>query len=64
MDLLPVTLDEMLKEIERECALRRRVYPRWVGQGKISQDKADRQIEVMEAIRAELWCRRKLANSG
>jgi len=41
---------EKLKCIEREIALRRRVYPKWIASGKLKQEKADREIAVMEAI--------------
>lgn len=51
---LPITLDAQVKEIEREIALRRRVYPRWTEAGKLSQAAADRQIAVMEAVAATL----------
>jgi hypothetical protein len=51
---LPITLDAQVKEIEREIALRRRVYPRWTEAKKLSQATADRQIAVMEAVAATL----------
>lgn len=35
---------------EREVKQRRRVYGRWVADGRMTQAFADRQIEVMEAI--------------
>ena len=44
----------MIAEVERELRLRRRVYPQWVAAGKLSQQKADRQIAVMEAIAERL----------
>jgi hypothetical protein len=34
----------------RELNYRRRVYPRWIAAGKLKQEDADRQIELMEAI--------------
>ena len=34
----------------RELAMRRRVYPRWVSLGKMTQEKADREIALMQAI--------------
>lgn len=34
----------------RELEMRRRVYPRWVQKGNLTQDRADREIEIMEAI--------------
>jgi hypothetical protein len=49
-DLFPVTLDEMVREVEREITLRRRVYPRAVASKRMSQDKADKQIAIMEAV--------------
>ena len=39
--------------IERELKMRRRVYPRWVENGKMTQADADREIAVMEAILAD-----------
>jgi hypothetical protein len=36
--------------VERELTMRRRVYPRWVGAGKVSQAKADAEIATMEAV--------------
>ncbi|WP_426163012.1 hypothetical protein [Sandarakinorhabdus sp. DWP1-3-1] len=34
----------------REANMRRRVYPRWVENGKMRQASADREIALMEAI--------------
>lgn len=45
-------IDWTVKEAcaRRELAFRRRLYPRWVEQRKLSQDEADREIEIMSAI--------------
>lgn len=43
-----------IRGAEREIALRERVYPRWVAEGKMKQDKADHEIAVMKAIRETL----------
>lgn len=51
---LPITLPAQIAEVEREIKLRQRVYPRWVGLGKLSQMQADRQIEVMRAVAESL----------
>jgi hypothetical protein len=51
---LPVPIAEQVAEIKREIALRQRVYPRWVGLGKLTQRAADRQIAVMQAVLAKL----------
>ena len=41
---------EKLKCVEREIAMRRGVYPKWIASGMLKQEKADREIAVMEAI--------------
>lgn len=51
---MTITLDEQLEEVKREIGLRRRLYPRWVTDGKMSQAKADRGIAAMEAVRETL----------
>ncbi len=35
---------------EREARMRRRVYPRWVEQKKMSLSQADKQIALMDEI--------------
>ncbi len=37
----------------REVKMRRRVYPRWVAGGRMTQAKADEEIAIMEAIAAD-----------
>jgi hypothetical protein len=39
--------------IKREIAMRKRVYPRWTGSGKMKDDEAEREIAIMEAIAAD-----------
>ena len=46
----PVTYAEMLACAKRELALRNSVYPRFVKQGRMKQEKADREILVMAGI--------------
>lgn len=41
---------DKLKSVERELGFRRRVYPRRVGDGKMKQADADREIAIFEAI--------------
>lgn len=48
--LFEIDWAEKLAEVERELVMRRRVYPRSVSSGKLSQERADRGIAVMEAI--------------
>lgn len=48
-DLFPITIEDEIQELEREVALRKRVYPRWTADGRLTKVKADRQIAVMES---------------
>lgn len=50
----PVPLDRQIKAVERELAMRRRVYPSWVAKGRMSQANADEEIAAMEAVLATL----------
>jgi len=43
---------ELAECAEREVKLRKRVYPRRVDEGRMTQALADRQIALMEAIAA------------
>lgn len=45
------TAADKKKAIERELNYRRRVYPRWIADGRMTQKLADQQIEIFEAIR-------------
>lgn len=36
--------------LERELRLRRKVYPRWVAEGRMKMRDAEHETEVMEAI--------------
>lgn len=49
-----ITIERQIECIRREVNMRRRVYPRWVAAGKMSQAKAAEEIEVMEAVQAHL----------
>lgn len=45
-----VTVAEMIAELRRELAMRRSVFPRLVGAGKIAQSQADRRILIFEEL--------------
>lgn len=47
------TAADKLRAVERELAYRRRVYPRMVMAGKMTDNAAAAQIAVMEAIEAD-----------
>lgn len=40
--------------VQREIAMRKRVYPRWVASGKMTKPKADHEIATMEAVLATI----------
>lgn len=44
------TIQELIKCVERECSLRRVVYPARVAQRKMSEDSARHQVECMDHI--------------
>lgn len=48
-----ISYDQKRACLERELKMRRRVYPRWVQDGRMSQAKADEEIAVMKAILAD-----------
>lgn len=45
-----VTLTEQMKVVKREIDYRRRLYPRWVAEKRMTQQEADYQIEAMEYV--------------
>lgn len=45
---------QLVECIERELGYRRRVYPKMVASGRMSQDKSDREISQMETIKEKL----------
>lgn len=49
-DLLAVTIDEMIKEAEREMAMRQRLYPMWVETKRMTQATADKQTRALSGI--------------
>lgn len=51
-------LSDQIACVEREIAMRGRVYPGWVGKGKMKQQDADIEMALMEAVKATLtWLR-------
>jgi hypothetical protein len=45
-----ITNLEKLKCAQRELEMRKRVYPRWVAENKMTQSFCDREMRVMAAI--------------
>ena len=44
------SLDDQIAEVERELAMRRRVYAKFVLSGKMTKTAADRQTANMQAV--------------
>ena len=53
MTAAPMTAQEKRECAEREVRQRRRVYPRLIEAGRMTAQKAAREIELMEAIAAD-----------
>lgn len=45
-----MTLEEQIKCVKREIDYRKRLYPVWVQNGKMTQNDANYQIECMECV--------------
>lgn len=60
----PIPIAAQIACVEREIAMRHRVYPRWVAAGKLTQAKADAEIAAMTAVRESLSDRGALALQG
>lgn len=45
-----VTITEQIKVVRREIDYRKRLYPRWVADGRMTQLEANYQIEAMEYV--------------
>jgi len=44
-----IPIERQIKCIDRELAIRKRVYPRWVDAERMTQEDADDEIASMEA---------------
>jgi hypothetical protein len=49
----PITRADKAACLTREVKMRARAYPRWVGQGRMTQAQADREIAIMQAVLAD-----------
>jgi hypothetical protein len=56
---MPFTIDEKLKELDREIMQRHRVYKRLIASGKMHKDTASRQIAILSEIAADYRDRAK-----
>jgi hypothetical protein len=47
---LPISLDAQIREVEREIEMRKRVYPRWVEAGRLTEQKAAAGLFAMHCV--------------
>lgn len=47
---LAVPLSSQIACVEREIAMRERVYPRWVVENRMTKAKADAELDAMRAV--------------
>lgn len=45
-----VSIYDQIACVEREIAMRRRAYPRWIEQGRMTPQKSAQEIAAMEAV--------------
>ena len=45
-----VPIEEQIRAVRRELALRAKLYPVWVARKKLKQADADRELQAMEAV--------------
>lgn len=43
-------IDDLVRAAERELAMRERLYPQWVKGGRMTQEKADHEIQAQRQI--------------
>lgn len=55
-----VNLAGQIATVERELAIRRSVYPRWVEAGRMKAEAATRELEAMEAVLGTLLIVREI----
>ena len=41
---MKITIQDAIKELERELKMRASLYPKWIVQGKLNRDRANRQF--------------------
>lgn len=49
-----IPLSRQIAAVRHEITMRRRLYPRWVQNGRMTQLQADAGIEAMQAVQATL----------
>jgi hypothetical protein len=58
-ELLPPGLDDLIGEVQRELAMRARLYPKWVAAGTLSLAASERQTRRLHAVLELLRARQR-----
>jgi hypothetical protein len=58
------TITEQITEVEREIETRKRVYPKWVSEKRITQQIADQRVACMQSVLETLRLVRCLKENG
>lgn len=58
------SLSAQIKEIRRELEVRRRVYPKWINSGRITQSTANHRIACLQSTLGYLQGQQKDLFSG
>lgn len=45
-----VSIDDQIKCVRRELAMRKTVYPKWTASGKMKPEAAERELAAMQAV--------------
>ena len=45
-----MSIEDQIACVKREIGMREKVYPRWIEQKRMTQAKADKEIETMKAV--------------
>lgn len=45
-----ITVDQQIACVRRELAMRRNVYPKWVANGRMTQQAAEKEMAGMQAV--------------
>lgn len=47
---MTITIEQQIASVKREIGLRQSVYPKFVAAKRMSQEKADHELEAMRAV--------------
>lgn len=62
--MMAITLDQQIACVRRELAMRKRVYAKWVQNGRMKQETATHEIDAMQAVHDTLAFVKETAGKG